>query len=321
MFDRAVVTGGAGFIGSALTDYLLERDVEVTVLDNFSLGSKSNLASSHKNLKVVNADVCNQKQIEPFIKQADIVFDFAAIVGVEIATKLPLEVLDTNIESARSVLQASLDSNVKKIVFTSSSEVYGNSMADSVTEDMPLSPISPYGVSKIVGENYLKAYWEKYGLKSSIVRYFNVYGPKQSTKPLSFVVPSFIYRALHHEPLKIYGSGGQTRDCTYISDAVEGTYQVAERGREEATPYNICTNVETSITDLAELVCSTIGNGCEISYTGRRTFDIARRRGDFSKAQKEVGYKPKVELKEGVRRTVEYYRNLLIPKIRASSAE
>jgi UDP-glucose 4-epimerase len=310
-FNTAVVTGGAGFIGSHLTDYLLEKNIEVTVLDNLSNGSKSNLDKSNTNLRIVKVDVCDQKQIEPFIRQADIVFDLAAIVGVELATSHPVEVLNTNIESIKSILGASLDSNVRKIVFASSSEVYGNSMTSPLTEDLPLSPISHYGISKIVGESYLKAFWEKYGLESSIIRYFNVYGPRQSTTPLSYVVPSFIYQALHQEPLKIYGSGKQTRDYTYISDAVEGTYLVAERGKGQATSYNISTNIETSLIDLAKFICDTIGNKCNISNVGERKFDISRRCGDFSKAQKEVGYLPKIELKEGLRRTVEYYRNLL----------
>jgi UDP-glucose 4-epimerase len=253
-FDRAVVAGGAGFIGSHLTDYLIEKNIEVTVLDNLSNGSKSNLGKSHTNLRIVKADVCDQKQIEPFIRQADIVFDLAAIVGVVIASRLPVEVLNNNIESIKSIIGASLNSNVKKIVYASSSEVYGNSMTSPLTEDLPLSPISQYGISKIVSESYLKAFWEKYGLESSIIRYFNVYGPRQSITPLSYVVPSFIYQALHQEPLKIYGSGKQTRDYTYISDAVEGTYLVAESGKGQATPYNISTNIETSLMDLAKVV-------------------------------------------------------------------
>ena len=310
-FDRAVVAGGAGFIGSHLTDYLLDKNIEVTVLDNFSTGSKSNLRNSHSNLKIVNVDVCDQKQIEPFIRQADIVFDLAAIVGVEIATRLPVEVLDNNIESTKSIIRSSLDSNVKKIVFASSSEVYGNSMISPLTEDLPLSPISHYGISKIVGESYLKAFWEKYGLQSSIIRYFNVYGPRQSITPLSYVVPSFIHYALHQEPLKIYGSGQQTRDYTYITDAVEGTYRIAESGRGQATPYNISTNIETSLLELAEIVCKKVGNQCKISNIEERKFDISRRCGDFSKARKEVGYLAKIKLKEGLRRTVEYYRNLM----------
>jgi UDP-glucose 4-epimerase len=310
-FDRAVVAGGAGFIGSHLTDYLLDKNIEVTVLDNFSTGSKSNLRNSHTNLKIVKVDVCDQKQIEPFIRQADIVFDLAAIVGVEIATRLPVEVLNNNIESTKSIIGSSLDSNVKKVIFASSSEVYGNSMISPLTEDLPLSPISHYGISKIVGESYLKAFWEKYGLQSSIIRYFNVYGPRQSITPLSYVVPSFIHYALHQEPLKVYGSGKQTRDYTYITDAVEGTYLIAESGRGQATPYNISTNIETSLLELAKIVCKTVGNECKISNIEERKFDISRRCGDFSKAQKEVGYLPKIELKEGLRRTIEYYRNLV----------
>jgi UDP-glucose 4-epimerase len=310
-FDKAVVAGGAGFIGSHLTDYLIEKNIEVTVLDNLSNGSKSKLDKSHTNLRIVKVDICDQNQIEPFIRQADIVFDLAAIVGVEIASKLPVEMLNTNIESIKSIIGASLNSNVKKIIFASSSEVYGDSMTTPLTEDLPLSPISHYAVSKIVGESYLKAYWEKYGLESSIIRYFNVYGPRQSITPLSYVVPSFIYYALRQEPLKIYGSGKQTRDYTYISDAVEGTYLVAESGKGQATPYNISTNIETSLVDLAKIVCKTIGNECKISNVQKRKFDISRRCGDFSKAQKEVGYLPKIGLKEGLRRTVEYYRNLL----------
>lgn len=305
--NRAVVTGGAGFIGSHLVEYLASKDIDVVVLDNFSTGSISNLNKRYKNLKTVKVDVCDEKRIKPHIKDADAVFHLAAMVGVVIATRHPLEVLENNIGSVKSILKQSLDSNVKKIVFASSSEVYGNKMTEPLREDVELSPFSPYGLSKIVGENYLSAYWEKYGLKSSIVRYFNVYGPRQSTKLLSWVLPSFISRALNNRPLFVYGDGNQTRDFTYVSDAIEGTFAVAERGGSQASPYNICTGVETSINDLAKRVVSVVGNGSEILYKKKRKFEIDRRCGIYAKAQADVGYSPKIGLEEGLRRTISFY--------------
>jgi len=307
-YSTALVTGGAGFIGSHIAEYLVDKKFDVIVVDNLLRGKKENITPLlDRGVKFVSADLKDYDLIKNHFKDVDLVFHLAATVGVKFATIRPLEVLDNNIDSLRNVLKASVNGKVRKVIDASSSEVYGGIETVPMAEDLPLSPVSPYGISKIVGEAYCRAFGRKYGLRTSIVRYFNVYGPRQSCDDKSWVVPTFITNAIEGKPLLLHGSGSQTRDFTFISDAVEGIMLVAERDDGSGESYNIGTGKETSIRELAELVLTISGNRSRIGYTRLRSFHIRRRCADISKARDRLGYEPKVSLKDGLKITWDYF--------------
>jgi UDP-glucose 4-epimerase len=306
--SSAVVTGGAGFIGSHVADYLLRRKFDVTVVDNLSRGRMGNVSPLlERGARFVDADVRDYDLIRGHFEGVDLVFHMAALVGVKFASRRPLEVLDGNVDGLRSALRASVKGKVGKFVFASSSEVYGNTGVVPMSEDLPLSPVSPYGVSKIVGEEYCRAFCRRYGLRTSVVRYFNVYGPGQSREDKSWVVPSFLTNAIEGRPLLVHGSGGQTRDFTFVSDAVEGTVLVAQKDEGSGECYNIGTGRETSIRELAELVLRLNGGKGSIVHTRQRAFHIERRCANISKAEQRLGFRPRVTLEDGLSITLDYY--------------
>lgn len=309
---HVMVTGGAGFIGSHLVDALLEKGFDVKIIDNFSTGSEENIRqfAFHERVQVIKADLQDYDAIKQCFKDVDTVFHLAAVVGVKLATANPLRVLNHNISGIKNVLKASVDGGVAKVIFASSSEVYGDTDVVPMDEGIPLQPISPYGVSKIVGETYCKAYLKEYGLKSLIVRYFNVYGPRQCFKQRSWVMPTFSVNALEGKPLPIHGSGLQTRDFTYISDAVEGTVLVALKGNATCDVYNIGTGTETSIIDLAREIIKMSRSESRIVFTKPRSFEIRRRCADLSKISR-LGYNPKVSLNKGLKNTLTSFRDYL----------
>lgn len=309
---HVMVTGGAGFIGSHLVDTLLEKGFDVTIIDNFSTGSEENIRQFmfDKKAHVIKANLQDYDSIKQYFKDVDTVFHVAAVVGVKLATTHPLRVLNHNINGIKNVLKASVEGSVTKLIFSSSSEVYGNIAVVPMNESLPLQPISPYGVSKIVGETYCKAYLQEYGLKSSMVRYFNVYGPRQCVKQESWVIPTFTVNALQGKPLPIHGSGLQTRDFTYISDAVEGTLLVALKSNGTCNAYNIGTGKETSIIDLAREIINISGSKSKIIFTKPRPFRIRRRCADLSNISR-LGYQPTVSLDWGLKHTLDSFREYL----------
>ncbi len=310
--SHVMVTGGAGFIGSHLVDALLEKGVDVTIIDSFSAGSEENIHQFmfHKMAHVIKADLQNYDAIKQYFKDVDTVFHMAAVVGVKLATAHPLRVLNHNISGIKNVLKASVKGGVAKLIFASSSEVYGDIAVVPMNEDLPLQPISPYGVSKIAGETYCKAHFKEYGLKNSIIRYFNVYGPRQCVKQKSWVIPTFTVNALEGKPLPVHGSGRQTRDFTYVSDAVEGTVLVALKGNATCDVYNIGTGKETPIIDLAREIIEISGSESRMVFTKPRTFQIERRCADISKISK-LGYTPKVPLDRGLKNTLNSFTDYL----------
>lgn len=308
-FKKAIVTGGAGFIGSHISKYLVSKGVDVIIIDNFSTGNKSNLSSILSKITLVKTNVLDNS-IDEYFEGVDVIFNCAAVVGVKLATSKPLEVLDQNIGGLRKILNLCRKNNALHI-FISSSEVYGNSLDMPVAENSPLIPISPYGVSKIVGETYCFAFKRKYGVNSIIVRLFNVYGPDQDIKGLSWVLPSFIIKLLQKKDIIIHGSGNQTRDFSFIDDTIKGIFLAATKG-SFGEAYNIGTGVETSIKDLAYLVTKIMKkSNSKLHFTRDRTFQISRRCANISKAKNELGYTPLTSLSEGISKTVSYFKKLI----------
>ena len=316
-FRHAIVTGGAGFIGSHLCKYLISQGIKVTVIDNFSTGNENNLKSIRSKITLINADICDVS-IDDYFKNIDVVFNCAAMVGVKLATSKPLEVLDQNISNVRKILDLCRKNNALH-VFISSSEVYGNSLDMPVSENSILVPVSPYGVSKIVGETYCSSFKRKYGINSIIIRLFNVYGPGQDTNGLSWVLPSFIIKLLKNKKITIHGTGEHTRDFTFIDDAVKGIFLASVKGTF-GDAYNIGTGVETSISDLGKLVIKKMNlSDDKLHFTRNRSFQIYRRVADTHKAKNDLNFTSSISLSVGVSKTISFFKRTINTKIKSKN--
>ena len=316
-FRHAIVTGGAGFIGSHLCKYLISQGIKVTVIDNFSTGNENNLKSIRSKITLINANICDDS-INDYFKNIDVVFNCAAMVGVKLATSKPLEVLDQNISNVRRILDLCRKNNALH-VFISSSEVYGNSLDMPVSENSILVPVSPYGVSKIVGETYCSSFKRKYGIDSIIIRLFNVYGPGQDTNGLSWVLPSFIIKLLQNQKITIHGTGEHTRDFTFIDDAVKGIFLASVKGTF-GDAYNIGTGVETSISDLGKLVIKKMNlSNDKLQFTRNRSFQIYRRVADTNKAKNDLGFTSSVSLSVGISKTISFFKRTVNSEIKSKN--
>ena len=316
-FRHAIVTGGAGFIGSHISKYLISQGIKVTVIDNFSTGNENNLKSIRSKITLINANICDNS-INDYFKNIDVVFNCAAMVGVKLATSKPLEVLDQNISNVRKILDLCRKNNALH-VFISSSEVYGNSLNMPVSENSILVPVSPYGVSKIVGETYCSSFKRKYGNNSIIIRLFNVYGPGQDTSGLSWVLPSFIIKLLKNQKITIHGTGEHTRDFTFIDDAVKGIFLACVKGTF-GDAYNIGTGVETSISDLGKLVIKKMNlSNNKLQFTRNRSFQIYRRVADTNKSKNDLGFTSSVSLSVGISKTISFFKRTVNSEIKSKN--
>jgi len=309
---RVLITGVAGFLGSFLAERLVEEGYKVIGIDNLSRGKMENIQHI-EGLKFVKDDVLNISHPEVF-KNVDIVFHYAAINGTKNFYDFPAKTLATNTEGIINVLKLSIKYGVKKFIFSSSSEVYGEPLKVPTSEDTPIlvkditNPRSSYDVSKIVGEAYTIFLCKKAGMDYIIQRIFNVYGPKMDTSEYGQVIPEFIRKILKEDKFTIIGPGTQTRSFCYIDDFVEMTIRLLEHR-------NVIVNVgnpeEIKIIDLARLLHEIAGKEFEYKLLPPRRGDIMRRVPDISKLIKLTGYRPRISLKEGLKRTFRWYQSRL----------
>src|SRR3990167_3197413 len=275
-----LVTGGAGFVGSHLARKLLENGARVIVLDNLSTGSESNIADLrvHKNFVFIKGD-------------ANIL---------------------TDIDGVRNVLEMSRKHGVKKVVFSSSSEVYGDPVEFPEREDGHLNPKMPYAVVKLVGEKYLELYNQIYGLKTCSLRFFNIYGPRQDSSAYGFVVGIFIKQALAGEPLSVFGDGTQTRDFVYIDDNINASILALLSAETDGQVVNIGTGRPMTVLDLAESIIRVVGgDGLEIKFLPTRSGgEIRHRFPDVGKMRKLLHYQPKYTIEKGLQETISWYKQL-----------
>jgi UDP-glucose 4-epimerase len=291
---RVVVTGGAGFIGSHLSRTLLDRGYEVHVIDNLSEGKKEAVPAG-ATLHVI--DTRHYDDIAPVINGAHAVFQMAAIASVQRSIESPIETHDINVTGTLNVLRAAQETGAK-VIFSSSAAVYGKARILPTSEDVPVMPLSPYGLHKHVGEQYLSLFAKVYGAETVSLRYFNVYGPGQrADSQYSGVISLFL--KLHREgnPLSITGDGTQTRDFVYIDDVVEANIAAMESNVKNGEVINIGSGMETSINTLAKTI------GGEMKYISLRA-EIKNSVADIGKAKKLLGWEPKVALAEGLKKII-----------------
>lgn len=306
---RVLVTGGAGFVGSNLVKRLIREGARVTVLDDLFTGRLENLPK--KGFEFVEGSVCDPVIVEKLVGEAEVVFH-AAARNIVVSTKNPREDFETNIGGTLNILLAAKATNgrVKRVLYTSSTSVYGNPKYLPINEDDHLSLLTPYAVSKLGGENYCMAFYESYGVPTAAVRYSNVYGPGQDpANPYCGVVAKFIECMFEGKAPAIHGDGMQTRDFTYVDDAVEATVMCAQSDRSLGEVFNVGTGVETRVNELAEMLGKIIGVSAEPTHTNRRDIDNIRRRVvNIEKTRRALRWVPNVTLTKGLEKTVEWQR-------------
>lgn len=303
---RILVTGGAGFVGGAVVRRLVEADAVVTVLDDLFTGRVETLPAE---VRFVEGSVVDEDLVARLVGEAEYVFHLAAR-NIIASTKNPRDDFATNIGGTLNVLLAARSAGVRRVVYTGSTSVYGNPRSIPINEDDAIVPLSPYAVSKLAGEHYCIAFYESYGLPVSVVRYSNVYGIGQRPdNPYCGVVAKFFDAALAGRPLQIHGDGQQTRDFTYIDDAVEATLRAAVAPRAEGEVFNVGTGIETTINDLARMVGEAVERTIEVVHVDRRDIDNIRRRVvSIEKARRMLRWSPQVTLPDGLRRTAAWMR-------------
>ncbi len=303
--SRVLVTGGGGFIGSNLVRALLERGDDICVLDNFSTGNRSNLAGL--DVEVIEGELRSYERVHNAVRGREIVFHLGALGSVPRSVQDPLTSSAVNIEGTLNVLLAARDEGVRRVVYSSSSSVYGPRRELPVGEGLPPDPISPYGVAKLAAERYCVSFSRVYeSFESVVVRYFNVFGPRQSPfSQYAAVIPLFVTAISAGEPITVFGDGEQRRDFTYVTNAVDGTIRAAEAADASGRIFNVAASAPASVNDVAAAIGEVLGKPVEKVFEPPRVGDIRDSWADISAAREVLGWEPTVDLEEGLRRTVE----------------
>lgn len=306
---RYLVTGGAGFIGSNTVDELVRRGHSVVVLDDLSSGKEDNLAEVRNKITFIKGSISDIEIIRRAIFEADYVIHLAARTSVPFSMKDPIETNRVNIDGTLNVLVAARDAKVKRIVFAASSSAYGETPTLPKVESMEPRPISPYGVSKFVGELYLQTFGRCYGLENVCLRYFNIFGPRQDpTSQYSGVMAKFCSAFLEETEPVIYGDGTQSRDFTYVDNAVQANLLACEAPAASGRVFNIGTGDRINLNQVVEALGKISGRPLKARHDPPRDGDIRDSQADISRARAVLGYEPTVALEEGLQRTFEWYR-------------
>jgi UDP-glucose 4-epimerase len=303
--SRALVTGGAGFIGSNLVRALLERGDEVRVLDNFSTGNRANLDGL--DAEIVEGELRSYERVHNAIRGVDVVYHLGALGSVPRSVQDPLTSSAVNVEGTLNVLLAARDEGVRRVVFSSSTSVYGSTRELPTTEATAPDPLSPYGVAKLAAERYCVSFSRVYdSFETVVLRYFNVFGPRQSPySQYAAVIPRFIPAIARGEPVTIHGDGEQSRDFTYVANVVRATISAADADGASGRSFNVAAGEPASVNHVADTIGAILGKPVEKRFAPRRAGDISNSWADLTAARKVLGYEPTVGLEEGLRRTVE----------------
>jgi nucleoside-diphosphate-sugar epimerase len=307
-----LITGVAGFIGSALARAALAQGDQVRGVDNFSTGKRDNLGEIFSRIDFREIDLLDLQALREACVGVDYIFHEAAIASVPKSINDPLGSNRANVDGTLHLLIAARDAKVKRVVYAASSSVYGDTPTLPKREDMTPNPISPYAVAKLAGEHYMISFYRCYGLETVCLRYFNVFGPRQDpASPYSGVMAKFITQMLAGKAPTIFGDGTQSRDFTYVDNTVEANLLAAKAPASEAAGriFNVATGRRVDLNEMFQLLKKLTGYSGEAEYGAERAGDIKHSLADISRAEKHLGYRPKVDFEDGLRRTVEWYRS------------
>src|SRR3954468_11048896 len=303
-----LVTGGAGFIGSHLTEELVRRGHRVRVADSLITGKRSNLEHL-PGVEFLEGDLADLTFAQRSVDGCDFVLHQAAIPSVPRSVQDPITSNTANVDATLKMLVAARDAGVKRLVFAASSSAYGDTATLPKHEQMPTNPLSPYALQKVVGEQYLRMFTVLYGLETVSIRYFNVFGPRQDpSSPYSGVISVFATALLENRAPMIYGNGEQTRDFTYVANVVDGVLRACEAPGASGEVINVAAGGRISLNQLFRTMRELVGGTVEPTYVDTRAGDVRDSPADIPKAEPTLGYKPIVSFEDGLRQTVEWYR-------------
>ena len=307
---HVLVTGGAGFIGSHLVEALLRRGDQVRVFDNFSTGRRENVQHLHSDIELIEGDLRDFDAVRRAVAGVEVVFHQAALASVQRSVDDPMTTNAVNVTGTLHVLMAARDAGVRRVVFASSSSVYGDTPTLPKVETQAPQPLSPYAVSKLAGEQYCMAFSVVYGLPSIALRYFNVFGPRQDPhSEYAAVIPRFIDRMVRGLPPIIYGDGLQSRDFTYIENVVDANLAAADAPASCSTVFNVGAGERTSLLDLAAQINHVLGCRLTPEHHPPRAGDVRHSLASIEAIGQTLGYAPRITLAEGLARTIEWFRS------------
>ena len=303
-----LVTGGAGFIGSHLTEELIRRGEQVRVVDSLITGHRKNLAHL-SGIDFREGDLADLAIAKHAVEGVDYVLHQAAIPSVPRSVEDPITSNRANIDSTLNVLVAARDAGVKRVVYAGSSSAYGNTPTLPKHEDMPANPLSPYALQKLVGEQYMQMFTTLYGLETVTIRYFNVFGPRQDpSSPYSGVISVFARALLENKAPTIYGDGEQTRDFTYVANVVDGVLRAVKAPGASGQVVNVATGSSISLNKLFTSMRSLIGSQVDVAYGPPRNGDVKDSLADITRARTLLGYEPVVSFEAGLKKTIDWYK-------------
>jgi UDP-glucose 4-epimerase len=305
-----VVTGGAGFIGSALVRALAARGEVVRVLDNLSSGRRENLEGVAGRLSMIKGDILDADALDGAFAGADVVFHQAAIPSVPRSLHAPMASHNANATGTLAVLEAARRAGVRRVIYAGSSSAYGDAAVPPVAENMPTMPLSPYAVSKLAGEHYCRVYARQFGIEAVVLRYFNVFGPRQDpTSQYAAVIPRFVSAALEARPPVVYGDGEQSRDFCFVDNVVQANLLAADAGAVSGRTFNVACGQSTSLNQVLAQLGDLLGRTIEPRHEPPRAGEIRRSLADIGQARSVLGYTAPVSFAEGLQRTLRWFQD------------
>ncbi len=307
---KYLVTGGAGFIGSNLVEELLARGHSVRVLDNFATGHRENIAPFMEKIELFEGDLRSYHIVRDAVDGVDFILHQGALPSVPRSIKDPITTNQVNVEGTLNILDAAVHAGVKRVVIASSSSIYGDSEVLPKQEDMIPNPLSPYAVSKMAGEKYCQVFARIYNIHTVALRYFNVFGPRQDpASQYSAVIPKFIKAILSDRQPVIFGDGKQSRDFTFVENVVQANILATEADFPPGMVFNCACHERTDLNVLVEAINKILGKKIQPKYDSPRAGDVKHSFADISRISRHMGYQPGVLFEEGLKRTVDWYRN------------